>query len=184
MQVLAFIQARMSRAGWVPRDRKIMTRQGVTERATYRLVRALQCQGALSSARHHCRIGLSLEDVPSASLPLIGPVVVVAPIFTVEHLHRTPKIHRLQEERSSLFILRLKGNRIVDPQIDGGDGRIVRAQPWVEPGDVGGAGIDMEVGSWCFRPHRPAWTRGPASAGDIICMNRCDNELSKTPRET
>jgi SOS-response transcriptional repressor LexA len=95
VQVLAFVQARMSRAGWVPSDRKIMTHQGVTERAIYRLVRALQRQGALSSARHHCRIGLSLEDVPSVGLPLIGRVVAVAPIFTVEHLDRTLKIHRL-----------------------------------------------------------------------------------------
>jgi SOS-response transcriptional repressor LexA len=95
VQVLAFVQTRMSRAGWVPSGRKIMTHQGVTERATYRLVRALQRQGALSSARHHCRIGLSLEDVPSAGLPLIGRVVAVAPILTVEHLDRTLKIHRL-----------------------------------------------------------------------------------------
>jgi hypothetical protein len=58
---------------------------------------------------------MDTHDVPSAGLPLIGCVVVVAPIFTVEHLDRTPKIHRLQEERSSLFILPLKGNRIVDP---------------------------------------------------------------------
>jgi hypothetical protein len=41
-----------------------------------------------------------------------------------------------------------------------------------------------EVDSGCFRPYRPAWTRGPASAGDIISMNRCDNELLKRLRET
>jgi SOS-response transcriptional repressor LexA len=98
-----------------------------------------------SSSGIYLALSGPLCDVPSAGLPLSGRVVAVAPIFTVEHLDRTLKIHRLQEERSSLFILRLKGNCIVDPPIDGGDGRIVRAQPWVEPGDVGGAGIDVEV---------------------------------------
>jgi hypothetical protein len=40
------------------------------------------------------------------------------------------------------------------------------------------------AGSGCSRPHRSAWTRDLAGAGDIICMKRCDNELLKRPRET
>jgi hypothetical protein len=38
------------------------------------------------------------------------------------------------------------------------------------------------AGSGSFCPHRSAWTRGPGSTGDIICMNWCSNELSKRPR--
>jgi SOS-response transcriptional repressor LexA len=34
---------------------------------------------------------------------------------------------------------------MVDPQIDERDDVIVRAQPWVEHGDVGGVVIDEEV---------------------------------------
>jgi len=40
------------------------------------------------------------------------------------------------------------------------------------------------AGSGSFRPHRSAWTRDLVSAGDIICMNRFSNELSKRPRAT
>lgn len=40
------------------------------------------------------------------------------------------------------------------------------------------------AGSGSSRPHRSAWTRDLVSAGDIICMNRFSNELSKRPRAT
>jgi integrase len=40
------------------------------------------------------------------------------------------------------------------------------------------------AGSGCSRAFRSAWTRGPGSTGDIICTNRCSNELSTRPRAT
>jgi SOS-response transcriptional repressor LexA len=49
------------------------------------------------------------------------------------------------EVRSSPFVLRFKGTSRVDPQTHGGDDGIVRAQPWVEHGAVGEAGVDVEV---------------------------------------
>jgi SOS-response transcriptional repressor LexA len=49
------------------------------------------------------------------------------------------------EVRSSPFVLRFKGTSRVDPQTDGGDDGIVRAQPWVGHGAVGEAGVDVEV---------------------------------------
>jgi SOS-response transcriptional repressor LexA len=49
------------------------------------------------------------------------------------------------EVRSSPFVLRFKGTSRVDPQTHGGDDGIVRAQPWVEHGAVGEAGVDAEV---------------------------------------
>jgi hypothetical protein len=68
-----------------------------------------------------------------------------ASILAVEYLDSYPEIQRLWEERSNLFVLRLKGDGMVDPQVDGGDEGIVRAQLWVEHGDFGGAGIDEEM---------------------------------------
>ncbi len=46
---------------------------------------------------------------------------------------------RLREERSNLFILSLKGDDTVATEINRGDEGIVRAEPWVEHGDVRGA---------------------------------------------
>jgi hypothetical protein len=49
------------------------------------------------------------------------------------------------EVRSSPVVLRFKGTSRVDPQTDGGDDGIVRAQPWVEHGAIGEPGVDAEV---------------------------------------
>ncbi len=45
----------------------------------------------------------------------------------------------------SPFVLRFKGTSRVDAQPHRGDDGIVRAQPWVEHGAVGEAGVDAEV---------------------------------------
>jgi repressor LexA len=94
-QVLAFIQARMPQASRAPSDGEIIAHHGVTVRAAYQHVRALQRKGALSSARYHYSIRLSPEHVPPVGLPIIGRVVAGTPILAVENLDRYPVIHRL-----------------------------------------------------------------------------------------
>jgi repressor LexA len=94
-QVLAFIQARMPLTGRAPSDGEIIAHHGVTVRAAYQHVRALQRKGALSSARYHCNIRLNPEHVPPVGLPIIGRAVAGAPSPAVENLDRYPEILRL-----------------------------------------------------------------------------------------
>jgi hypothetical protein len=47
--------------------------------------------------------------------------------------------------QSSPFALPFKETSMVDPQTHRRDDGIVRAQPWVEHGAVGEAGVDAEV---------------------------------------
>jgi repressor LexA len=144
-QVLAFIQAWMQRTGRAPSYREIAAQLGVTVRAAYQHVRALERKGALSTARRHHGIRLSPEHVPPAGLPIVGRVAAGTPILAAENLEGYLEIDRLLGDRSNLFILRVKGDSMVDRQIYEGDYVIVRAQPWVEHGDVGVVVIDEEV---------------------------------------
>jgi repressor LexA len=92
--------------------------------------------------------------VPPAGLLIIGRVAAGTPILAVESLEGHPEIHRLIEERAKLFVLRLKGDSMVDPQIDAVDDVIVWAQPWIEHGDVCGVVTDQEVAVKTIRYRR------------------------------
>jgi repressor LexA len=67
------------------------------------------------------------------------------PILAAETLEGDLNIDRLFGEPANLFVLRVMGDSMVDRRIYEGDYVSVRAQPWVEHGDVGVVVIDEEV---------------------------------------
>ena len=144
-QVLAFIQARMQRTGQAPSYREIAAHLGVTVRAAYQHVRALERKEVLSTARRHRGIRLSRDHVRPAGLPILGRVAAGTPMLAAENLEGYLDIDRILGDRLNLFVLQVKGDSMVDRQIFEGDYVIVRAQPWVEHGDIGVVVIDEEV---------------------------------------
>ena len=144
-RVLAYIQARLPRTGQAPSYREIAAHLGVTVRAAYQHVQALERKGVLSTARHHRGIRLSREHVRPAGLPILGRVAAGTPILAAENLEGYLDIDRLLGDRLNLFVLQVKGDSMVDRQIFESDYVIVRAQPWVEHGDIGVVVIEEEV---------------------------------------
>jgi repressor LexA len=144
-RVLACIQGWVQRTGQSPSYREIASQLGVTVRAAYQHVQALERKGVLARARRHRGLRLAQEHMPPAGLPIIGRVAAGTPILAVENIEGYLEIDRLLGDRSSLFALQVKGDSMVDRQIYEGDYVIVRAQSWVEHGDIGVIAIDEEI---------------------------------------
>jgi repressor LexA len=144
-QVLACIQRGVQRTGRAPSYREIAAHLGVTVRAAYQHVQALERKGVLGRTRRPHGLRLAAEHLPPTGLPIIGRVAAGTPILAVENIEGYLEIDRLLGDRSSLFALRVKGDSMVDRQISEGDYVIVRAQPWVEHGDIGVVAIDEEI---------------------------------------
>jgi len=144
-QVLACLQMWLQRTGHAPSYREIAAHLGVTVRAAYQHVRALERKGILTKTRRHRGIRLMPEHTPPVGLPIIGRVAAGTPILATENVEGYLEIDRLLGDRSNLFVLRVKGDSMVDRQIHDGDYVIVRAQPWVEHGDIGVVVIDEEA---------------------------------------
>lgn len=144
-QVLAFIQARMQRTGQAPSYREMAAHLGVTVRAAYQHVQALERKEMLSTSRRHRGIHVSPAYVQPTGLPIIGRVAAGTPILAAENLEGYLDIDRVLGDRSNLFVLQVKGDSMVDRRILEGDYVIVRAQPWVEHGDIGVVVLDEEV---------------------------------------
>ena len=144
-RVLACIQGWVQRMGQAPSYREIAAQLGVTVRAAYQHVQALERKGALARARRHRGLRLAPEHTPPAGLPIVGRVAAGTPILATENIDGYLEIDRLLGDRATLFALRVKGDSMVDRQIYEGDYVIVRTQPWVEHGDVGVIAIDEEI---------------------------------------
>ena len=144
-QVLACIQRQMQQAGRTPSYREIAAQLGVTVRTAYQHVQALERKGVLTMTRRHHGLRLAAEHLPPTGLPIVGRVAAGTPVLATENIEGYLEIDRLLEDRSSLFALLVKGDSMVDRRIHEGDYVIVRAQPWVEHGDVGVIAIDEEI---------------------------------------
>jgi repressor LexA len=144
-QVLACIQRGVRRTGQAPSYREIAAHLGVTVRAAYQHVQALERKGVLGRTRRHHGLRLAAEHLPPAGLPIIGRVAAGTPILATENIEGYLEIDRLLGDRSSLFALQVKGDSMVDRQVYEGDYVIVRAQPWVEHGEIGVIAIDEEI---------------------------------------
>jgi repressor LexA len=144
-RVLAYIQQGVQRTGRAPSYRDIAAHFGVTVRTAYQHVQALERRGVLERTRHHRGLRLAPEYVPPMGLPIVGRVAAGTPILATENLEGYLEIDRLLGQRSDLFALQVKGDSMVDRRIYEGDYVIVRAQPWVEHGDIGVIAIDEEI---------------------------------------
>jgi len=144
-RVLACIQRGVQRTGQAPSYREIAAQLGVTVRAAYQHVQALEHKGLLARTRRHHGLRLAPEHLPPAGLPIIGRVAAGTPILATDNIEGYLEIDRLLGDRSTLFALQVKGDSMVDRQIYEGDYVIVRAQPWVEHGDIGVVAIDEEI---------------------------------------
>jgi repressor LexA len=164
-QVLALIQAWMQRTGQAPSYREIAARLGVTVRAAYQRVLALERKGVLTRTRRHRGLRLRPEHAPPAGLPIVGRVAAGTPILAVENLEGYLEIDRMLGDRTQLFALRVKGDSMVDRQIYEGDYVIVRAQPWVDHGAIGVVMIDEEVTVKTVLPRRQGLWLKPENQG-------------------
>jgi repressor LexA len=144
-QVLALIQAWTQRTGRAPSYRDIAEHLGVTVRAAYQHVQALERKGILARSRQHRGLRLHPEHVPPTGLPIVGRVAAGTPLLAVENLEGYLDIDRVLGDRTQLFALQVKGDSMVDRQIHDGDYVIVRAQAWVEHGEIGVVVIDEEA---------------------------------------
>jgi repressor LexA len=144
-QLLALIQAWMRRTGQAPSYREIAAHFGVTVRAAYQHVQALERKGVLTRTGRHRGLRLSPEHVPPAGLPIVGRVAAGTPILAVENVEGNLDIDRWLGEWTQLFALRVKGDSMIDRQIHDGDYVIVRVQPRVEHGEISVVVIDEEA---------------------------------------
>jgi repressor LexA len=153
-QVLDFIDAEVRRRGYPPSVREIGEAVGLSSSSTVHAhLAALQDKGYLTRDPTKPRAlelhfeggsGAQVERRPVRHIPLVGDVAAGTGVLAVETCEESVPMPEDFTGAGQLFMLRVKGDSMVDAGILDGDYVVVRQQPDAEPGEVVVAGIPGE----------------------------------------
>jgi repressor LexA len=150
-EILDFIDAAQRSRGYPPSVREICEAVGLTSTSTVHAhLSTLQKQGYLRrdptkpraiEVRYDAASGAMLDRRPVRHVPLVGDVAAGTDVLAQENVE---DLYGLPEDFTGagpLFMLRVRGDSMVDAGILDGDCVVVRQQPEATKGDIIVAGI-------------------------------------------
>jgi repressor LexA len=145
-EILDFIKAEMRRKGYPPTVRDIGQAVGLSSSSTvHSHLNALEAKGLIkrdpSKPRALEVIGHDRETVVTSmrgvrELPVLGAVAAGVPMLAEENIEGTIPLPTEVVREDSTFVLRVKGDSMIDAGIFDGDFVVVRQQPTAENGDI------------------------------------------------
>ena len=150
-EILDFIAAQLRRHGYPPSVREIGEAVGLTSSSTVHAhLSTLQRQGYLHrdptkpralEVHYDPSSGAPVESRPVRHVPLVGDVAAGTNVLAQENVEELLPLPEDFTGTGSLFMLRVRGDSMVDAGILSGDFVVVRQQDQADPGDVVVAGI-------------------------------------------
>jgi len=148
-KVLSFIERRLAENN-PPSQREISAHFGLAQNAVYQLVRYLTNKGYLVNIGSHR--GLRLSDAYLAvskqrrGTPLVGQVAAGEPIFAEQNIEAYIDLGELLGNNTGdIFLLKIRGDSMIDEGIMDGDYVTVKSQSTIENGQIGVVLLDDEV---------------------------------------
>jgi repressor LexA len=153
-QILDFIAGQLRERGYPPSVREIGEAVGLTSSSTVHAhLATLQRQGYLRrdptkpraiEVRYDPSSGAAVESRPVRHVPLVGDVAAGSDVLAQENVEELMPLPEDFTGTGTLFMLRVRGDSMIDAGIFEGDYVVVRAQPEAEKGDIVVAGLPGE----------------------------------------
>ncbi len=156
-EILDCIERSMRDRGYPPSVREIGATVGLTSPSTvHSHLATLQRMGYLHrdptkpraiEVRYDATTGAAVDRRPVRHVPLVGDVAAGTDVLAQENVEETMPLPADLTGEGDLFMLRVRGDSMIDLGILDGDFVVARAQPTAEKGDVVVAGIPGEEGT-------------------------------------
>ena len=156
-QILEFIDAETRQRGYPPSVREIGTAVGLTSPSTvHSHLTTLQDRGFLHrdpskpraiEVRFDPVSGAPVERAPICHVPLVGDVAAGANVLAHENVEESLPLPAEFTGDGELFMLRVRGDSMIEAGILDGDHVVVRSQPTADQGDLVVAGIQGDEGT-------------------------------------
>lgn len=150
-QVLEFIESQLRERGYPPSVREIGEAVGLTSPSTvHSHLATLQRKGFLRrdptkpraiEVRYDPNSGAAISRSPVRHVPLVGDVAAGTDVLAEENLQELLPLPGEFTGDGELFMLRVRGDSMIDAGILDGDFVVVRSQPTAERGEIVVAGI-------------------------------------------
>ena len=187
-QVLEFIDAEVRERGYPPSVREIGEAVGLSSSSTVHAhLAALQDKGFLKrdptkpralELIYESSSGAAIERRPVRHVPVVGNVAAGTGVFADELIEETIPVPEDFTGAGELFMVRVRGDSMVDAGILDGDYVVVRQQPTAEAGDIVVAGIPGEEatvktyqrrrGKIVLRPENPTMDEMVFDPADVM----------------
>ena len=134
--VLDFINEYSEDNGFPPTVRDMCRELGIKSTATaYDYINRLRDNGLLDKAEGKKR-AVALKCGESVRVPLIGTVTAGQPIFATENFEGFYALPTAEFRGDNLFMLRVKGNSMIEAGIYNGDKVVVQKQETADNGEI------------------------------------------------
>jgi repressor LexA len=153
-QVLEFIDAEVRRRGYPPSVREIGEAVGLSSSSTVHAhLAALQDKGYLKrdptkpralELHFEAASGAQVDRKPVRHIPLVGDVAAGTGVLAAENVQETIPMPEDFTGAGQLFMLKVRGDSMVNAGILDGDYVVVRQQADADPGEIVVAGIPGE----------------------------------------
>jgi repressor LexA len=140
LALFAYIRDYLRRNGFVPTMQELGEAFGVSKVTIYEHITALEKKGYLKRSRHKAR-SLRLNDAVSlpnerpTRLPLAGTIAAGKPIEAIEQAE-TLDLEELFASPHESFVLKVKGDSMIDEQIRDGDYVVVQKRETARNGEL------------------------------------------------
>jgi repressor LexA len=153
-QVLEFIDSEVRRKGYPPSVREIGEAVGLSSPSTVHAhLGALQDKGYIHrdptkpralELTYEPTSGATVDRRPVRHVPLVGDVAAGTGVLAAENIEETMPVPEDLTGDGDLFMLRVRGDSMIEVGIFDGDYVVVRSQPSAENGEIVVAGIPGE----------------------------------------
>ena len=153
-QVLEFIDTEVRRRGYPPSVREIGEAVGLSSPSTVHAhLGALQDKGYIHrdptkpralEITYEPTTGATVDRRPVRHVPLVGDVAAGTGVLAAENIEETMPVPEDLTGDGDLFMLRVRGDSMIEGGIFDGDFVVVRSQPGAENGEIVVAGIPGE----------------------------------------
>jgi len=153
-QILEFVDDEARRRGYPPSVREIGKAVGLTSTSTVHAhLSALVAKGYLQrdatkpralNVQFEPSSGANLERRPVRHVPLVGDVAAGTGVLAAENVEEVLPLPADYTGEGPVFMLRVRGDSMIEAGIFDGDHVIVHQQPTAEKGDIVVAGIPGE----------------------------------------
>jgi len=150
-EILDFIATQLRDRGYPPSVREIGEAVGLTSSSTVHThLTTLQRQGYLRrdptkpraiEVRYDTNSGIAIDRRPARHVPLVGNVAAGLDVLAEENIEELLPLPEDFTGDGQLFMLKVRGDSMIDAGILDGDYVVVRQQDQAEKGDVVVAGI-------------------------------------------
>lgn len=151
LQILNFIEQQTNERGYPPSVREIGQAVGLTSPSTVHThLRTLQRLGFLRrdptkpraiEMRYDPNSGAAVDRRPVCHVPLVGDVAAGTDVLAQENVEELLPLPADFTGEGDLFMLRVRGDSMIDAGILDGDFIVARSQPTADNGDIVVAGI-------------------------------------------